>query len=188
MQCRPLLLCPSARLTNVPIGGPEVPSHRDMERWHCDRRETLHNLGATVARPAVTNADLDRADVSPQPRVIMRRSSGLYRRRGQVTSLATCCSTRRRGRCRPGSVHPVWQKLHTLRGSRAGTWLHRVAVNLMSAAPAAARDLPRRRRRRCGARGRPRWSGPISGLPSSGQSRSRRSGHVRCFVIRYGRL
>src|SRR6185503_1249181 len=99
-----------------------------MERRRPDRRMTLQ------AQLAVTAADLDRADVALAASGDHAAFERLYRRHvPRVTSLATWLIG-------TGDVDDavqevfirVWQKLHTFAGqSSFGTWLHRVAVNLM---------------------------------------------------------
>jgi RNA polymerase sigma-70 factor (ECF subfamily) len=82
----------------------------------------------------VTQADLDREDVALASAGDHDAFERLYRRHvGRVTSLA-------RWLLDPGETDDavqeifirVWQKLHTFAGQSAfGTWLHRVAVNLL---------------------------------------------------------
>jgi RNA polymerase sigma-70 factor (ECF subfamily) len=82
----------------------------------------------------VTQADLDREDVALAAMGDHDAFERLYRRHvGRVTSLA-------RWLLDPGETDDavqeifirVWQKLHTFAGQSAfGTWLHRVAVNLL---------------------------------------------------------
>lgn len=87
-----------------------------------------------MARPAVTNADLDRADVSLAAEGDHAAFERLYRRHvARVTSLATWLLDAGDADDAVQEVFiRVWQKLHTFAGqSSFGTWLHRVAVNLM---------------------------------------------------------
>ncbi len=91
-------------------------------------------LGTTLVRPAVTNADLDREDVSLAAEGDHAAFERLYRRHvARVTSLATWLLDSGETDDAVQEVFiRVWQKLHTFAGqSSFGTWLHRVAVNLM---------------------------------------------------------
>lgn len=87
-----------------------------------------------MARLAVTNADLDRADVSLAAEGDHAAFERLYRRHvSRITSLATWLLDSSEADDAVQDVFiRVWQKLHTFAGqSSFGTWLHRVAVNLM---------------------------------------------------------
>jgi len=83
---------------------------------------------------AVSNADLDRADVALAASGDHAAFERLYRRHAaKVTSLATWLLDAGDADDAVQEVFiRVWQKLHTFAGqSSFGTWLHRVAVNLM---------------------------------------------------------
>ena len=87
-----------------------------------------------MARLAVTDADLDRADVTLARGGDHAAFERLYRRHvPRVTSLATWLLDAGEADDAVQEVFiRVWQKLHTFAGqSSFGTWLHRVAVNLM---------------------------------------------------------
>jgi RNA polymerase sigma-70 factor (ECF subfamily) len=82
----------------------------------------------------VSNADLDRADVALASSGDHAAFERLYRRHApRVTSLATWLLDAGDTDDAVQEVFiRVWQKLHTFAGqSSFGTWLHRVAVNLM---------------------------------------------------------
>lgn len=91
-------------------------------------------LGARLAQLAVTTADLDRADVALAASGDHAAFERLYRRHvARVTSLAGWLLESGDADDAVQEVFiRVWQKLHTFAGqSSFGTWLHRVAVNLM---------------------------------------------------------
>jgi RNA polymerase sigma-70 factor, ECF subfamily len=82
----------------------------------------------------VTDADFDRADVALASEGDHAAFERLYRRHvPRVTSLATWLLDAGEADDAVQEVFiRVWQKLHTFAGqSSFGTWLHRVAVNLM---------------------------------------------------------
>lgn len=82
----------------------------------------------------MSNADLDRTDVALATSGDHAAFERLYRRHApKVTSLATWLLDAGEADDAVQEVFiRVWQKLHTFAGqSSFGTWLHRVAVNLM---------------------------------------------------------
>jgi RNA polymerase sigma-70 factor (ECF subfamily) len=86
------------------------------------------------AELAVTAADLDRQDVALATAGDHDAFERLYRRHvARVTSLATWLLDAGEAEDAVQEVFiRVWQKLHTFAGQSAfGTWLHRVAVNLL---------------------------------------------------------
>jgi len=95
-----------------------------------------------VAAAATSVADDDRGDVAAAAAGDRRAFERLYRRHGQRV-FALCLRMTADRALAEELVQDVfvrvWQKLGTFRGDAAfGTWLHRVAVNVVLGRPAAA--------------------------------------------------